>query len=240
MSIPKIIHQVWIGPNKIPTIWIDTFSVDYLNMYPNWKYMLWTDDNIHELFINFPIIKSIYDLEKTYNGKSDLLRYLILYNHGGIYIDADSVWINNKNFSDLLDQVNETGMFLAYEPINPNDLEPDKVCGGVMGSTKKNKYMKLIIEGIENIVKDNDGSIKLVKYKRLRSVLGVVKSIGPGFLDKMCKTFDKRITIFPSIYFYPVTWHGLESEKEHLCMDLPEESYTFQYGYTTNKFEKKI
>ena len=40
-------------------------------------------------------------LETTYNGKSDILRYLILYIHGGIYIDADSVWINEKSFNEL-------------------------------------------------------------------------------------------------------------------------------------------
>ena len=104
--IPKIIHQIWIGPNKCPYIWINTFKIDYINKNPEYQYFLWTEDNIDSLFNDFPIYRIVYDLETTYNGKSDILRYLILYIHGGIYIDADSVWINEKSFDSLLEQVN--------------------------------------------------------------------------------------------------------------------------------------
>lgn len=233
MDIPKKIHQIWIGPKKMPTIWMDTFSVDYIGKFTDWEYTLWTDDNINELFINFPLIKIIYDLEPTYNGKSDLLRYLILYEHGGVYVDADMVWINNKNFDEALSQVNSTNFFLPYEPGDKN------VCGAVMGCAKNNKYMKKIIEELEKLI-IVDGNISKKKYTRNRNINGVCKVIGPIFLDKIYKTFEEQITIFPSVYFYPMSWHGVKSIDCHLSYDLPKESYTFQYGYTTNNFQNEL
>ena len=32
-KIPKIIHQIWIGPKKRPDIWIKTWSEDYINKF---------------------------------------------------------------------------------------------------------------------------------------------------------------------------------------------------------------
>ena len=28
--IPKIIHQIWLGPNKRPDIWMNTWKIDYI------------------------------------------------------------------------------------------------------------------------------------------------------------------------------------------------------------------
>lgn len=231
-QIPKIIHQIWLGENKRPDIWMDTFKIDYINMYSDYKYILWNESNINELFSEFPIYGIIYNLEETYNGKSDLLRYLILYKYGGIYIDADSVWINNKNFDELLNKVNDTGVFVSHEP-NKNDI-----CGGVMGSTVNNIYMKELIQNIEKYIIDSNNKIKKILYTRLRSYFGNCKLIGPIYLNNYLK--DKGVTIFPSIYFYPITWHGVSTIDAHKNIKLPEESYTFQYGYTTNGFNNKI
>jgi mannosyltransferase OCH1-like enzyme len=48
------------------------------------------------------INKSFYDNEKTYNGKSDILRYEILYQYGGTYVDADSFLLKGQQFHELL------------------------------------------------------------------------------------------------------------------------------------------
>ena len=94
---------------------MNTFKNDYIKMYPKYKYILWNEDNINNLFNDFPIYKKIYETENTYNGKSDILRYLILYKYGGVYIDADTVWVNNKNFDELLNKVNDNGVFLSID-----------------------------------------------------------------------------------------------------------------------------
>ena len=237
--IPKIIHQIWIGPKKRPDIWIDTFRIDYINKNPEYQYFLWTEDNINELFVDFPIYRIVYDLEQTYNGKSDILRYLILYIHGGIYIDADMVWINEKSFDRLLEQVNDSGVFAGK---NPDNLQPltrkDKkfqntICGAVMGSSKNNPLMKLLIDGIEKYIKITEKD-----YVKRRMIHGVCELIGPLYLHRTIA--PQNITIFPSIYFYPMSWHNINDCELHTKMDLPKESYTFQYGYSTNNLSEYI
>ena len=42
------------------------------------------------------------------------------------------------------------------------------------------------------------------------------------------------ITIFPDHYFYPISWHGITNSNLHNEMDLPKDSYMFQYGISTN------
>lgn len=223
--IPKIIHQIWIGPNSEPIKWTNTFKIDYINKYPEYNYILWNESNIDDLFIVHPIIKIVYDLEETWNGKSDILRYLILYKHGGIYIDADSVWLNEKNLDNLIN--NSVGFFAAKEPGGIN------ITGGVIGSYKQNSVFLTIIKHIESIILYN-GEIKKKYYINKRKILGVCKLIGPLLFDHYVK--NENITIFPSHYFYPITWHGITDPNYHLNNKMPDDSYMFQYGYSTNKF----
>jgi mannosyltransferase OCH1-like enzyme len=237
--IPKIIHQIWLGPNKCPDIWMNTFRIDYINKNPEYQYILWNEDNIDSLFNDFPTYRIVYDLESTYNGKSDILRYLILYIHGGIYIDADSVWINEKSFDTLLEQVNDSNVFAGKNPDNFNSSTrkekkyKNTICGGVMGSSKNNPLMKLLIEGIENYIK-----ISKQNYIKKRMMHGVCELIGPLYLNRTIAS--QNITIFPSIYFYPRSWHCISDCELHTKIDLPIESYTFQYGYSTNNLSEYI
>ena len=230
--IPKLIHQIWIGPNKEPTKWTNTIKNDYIQAYPDYEYKLWNESNIDELFTEFPNIKIVYNLEKTWHGKSDILRYLILYHYGGIYIDADSVWLNNKNFDDLINKC--CGFFAAKE-------NSGTIVNGVIGSYKNNKIFIKILKHIEGMIINKDGKItNRSKQYYIDKILhaGVSKVIGPGLFNRYVK--DEEITIFPTHYFYPKCWHGITDSDYHLKNEINEESFLFQYGYTTNNFEKKI
>lgn len=90
--IPKIIHQIWIGPNQRPQKWLDTWK----EKNPDWEYRLWTDDNL-------PLLENQrqFALMSHYSGKADILRYELLYRYGGFYIDADSECIRPLSESFL-------------------------------------------------------------------------------------------------------------------------------------------
>lgn len=227
-QIPKIIHQIWIGNNKKPDVWMNTFKIDYIEKNPHYQYKLWNDENIIELLDKYPKIKFIYNLEDTYNGKSDILRYLILYENGGIYIDADSVWINDRSFDYLTDNCN-TGMFAAIEPNTTH------ITGGVIGSNKFNVLLQRIINHIEEFTIVNN-NFNRHKYLRMRHIHGPSNIIGPLLFNKYTK--DENITIYPSHYFYPISWYGIKTIDAHKTLDLPKDSFMFQYGYTTNNLKQ--
>ena len=70
-KIPKKIHQIWIGPKQPPIVWIDTWRKKYRSQYPGWDYTLWTDKEVAELPLR---MQNLYDKEKMYQCKADLLR----------------------------------------------------------------------------------------------------------------------------------------------------------------------
>ena len=88
-QIPRIIHQIWIGPKNPPMHWINTV-IDFCHTN-GYVYKLWRDADVVTLGL---INKKAFDDEPSWAGKADVLRYEILYRHGGIYIDADSMIIN--------------------------------------------------------------------------------------------------------------------------------------------------
>ena len=73
-SIPKIIHQLWIGDKPPPTKMMDT----WYNMNPEYEYIRWTESLIKEKGIKFVCNKRILEMEEI-NGKADIMRWEILY-----------------------------------------------------------------------------------------------------------------------------------------------------------------
>ena len=212
-KIPKIIHQIWIGPKQIPWKWINSFKIQFMSKFPGWKYYLWTDKEVSTF--NFKNRKQ-YDSEQSYNGKSDILRYEILYNFGGIYIDADTHWLG-LDLNDLIEQTNYTGFFAAREC----QTCKESLASGVVGSSINNPIAKYVIESIN-------------KHYFTCNQYPAYQTIGPYLIDQVLYNFN--ITIFPYYYFYPIYWLSKKSYQTSIekQKQLFPSSYMTQFGYTTN------
>lgn len=128
---------------------MDTFRIDYINKFPEWKYKLWTEKEIEELYM---LNKDLYDKEPTMYGKSDLARYEILNKYGGIYIDADSIWLNDKNLTDLIDKSKDTNFFIAEEYDESwkraNDIKAIQSYNKIYGYKSYTKDEKYVANGV--------------------------------------------------------------------------------------------
>lgn len=78
------------------------------NDHPDYEYFLWTQSNItRENFpLTYDIVTTIMSFEeKSPYGKmamvADLLRYQIVYNEGGFYLDTNYYWIRNNGLQDF-------------------------------------------------------------------------------------------------------------------------------------------
>ena len=213
-QVPKIIHQVWIGPHKPPWQWIDTFRKNFTAIYPDWEYRLWREDDIKELNL---INRDEYRYEEILSGKVNILRYEILYQYGGIYIDADCEWINNKSLQNLIDKTNETGVFAGWEDEN-------MLANSVIGSSVNNPLMYYAIKLLG----------KTFHYNRRVLNRPTWISTGPRFFSECVLPYS--ITAFPKYYFYPISWH-----RDNRGVNTSEfiESYMIQYGYSTNRLYKE-
>jgi hypothetical protein len=134
--IPKIIHQIWIGNKVKPKIFLDSFK----NMHPDYEYILWNENEIKKRNMIFECQKQIDDNDQ-YCGKSDIMRYEILYKYGGIYIDADTYCL------ERIDSIMQEESF-HYEN---EDLRKDLVANGFIIVKPNNPIIKSCIDEIKNI-----------------------------------------------------------------------------------------
>ena len=97
-SIAKVVHCIWLGPEEFPASSLKQVQ-SWIDKHPSWSLMFWTDlDRTvphpkmqKRLVENF----AFYKLEDCYDScdnvaeKSLILRYEILWQEGGVYMDHD-------------------------------------------------------------------------------------------------------------------------------------------------------
>lgn len=84
-KIPKIIHQIWVGP-KVPPSYFVTFQEKWKVLHPDWEYHLWTDSELEDLNLEFA---DLIEASPNYAEKSDIIRSELLDRFGGVYLDVD-------------------------------------------------------------------------------------------------------------------------------------------------------
>lgn len=91
MEVPKLTHQIWFqGWDQLPVEYLGyTESISILN--PNWEHKKWDDTSLRAECAKFsPEAVAKYDSYRHMVQKVDLGRYIVLYNYGGVSIDADA------------------------------------------------------------------------------------------------------------------------------------------------------
>ncbi|XP_053408030.1 uncharacterized protein LOC128559699 [Mercenaria mercenaria] len=91
--IPHIVHFIFItglkGKHGIPSMYRDNV-LSFLHFNPNWTYYFWSDVSARELIATRqPDLLSIYDNNTDVVYKANALRYVLLYEFGGVYTDLD-------------------------------------------------------------------------------------------------------------------------------------------------------
>jgi len=86
--IPHIFHQTHKS-EYIPLVNVKNVR-SLLHHNPSWQYYFWTDETARELIKQkHPYLLVLYDNFINPVERSDLLRYVVLYEMGGVYLDTD-------------------------------------------------------------------------------------------------------------------------------------------------------
>jgi len=181
MTIPKIIHQIWIGPNPQPT----NMMITWKDKHPDFEYILWNEDEFKKRNMVFRCQKRINEIEE-WCGKADIMRVEILYNYGGVYIDADSICIEPIHI--LLEK------YKAFATYENEQTRAGLVANGNMGFPKEHQLCRDMITHIYN---------NKVSYKDTNN--RAWKNTGTLLLTKFLnKNKYDNFSILPSYYFLPV------------------------------------
>lgn len=184
-KIPKIIHQIWIGNKPAPLKLMETWK----NKHPDFEYIFWNESEI----INRDLLLECQDkinMINEINGKADIIRWEILYQYGGVFIDADSICLES-----LDEYFMSKKAFASYEN---EQVRKGLVATGTMGFYPKHPLCRDII----NWIKSNDSSEWIQKYPAWFSV-------GPGVLTRFLDSGKySDFSVFPSHVFLPIHFEG--------------------------------
>jgi len=139
VKIPKIIHQIWIG-GEVPEVFkplMKTWIEKHVGR--EWKYKLWTDEDVKD----YPLVnREFYDATDNPGVKSDILKWEIIYNHGGVYVDIDHECLR------ALDILHYTYDF--YTCLQPLDTYLLQLGAALFGATPHHSILKHCIDTIKD------------------------------------------------------------------------------------------
>lgn len=86
--VPKLLHQTW-RDKDVPEKWRAAQEA-CRKLHPDYEYKLWTDAEAEEMIATkFPWFIDTYRGYTHNIQRADALRYFVLYEYGGIYLDLD-------------------------------------------------------------------------------------------------------------------------------------------------------
>lgn len=86
MRIPRIFHQYW-GGSEFPDVYV-AYRDSWMQHHPDWEFMQWSADNLPYLQAQEQYDNSEHS-EHSERYKSNVLRFELLFQFGGVWIDCD-------------------------------------------------------------------------------------------------------------------------------------------------------
>ena len=194
--IPKIIHQIHMGDNPLPEqelYWQKT----WIDKNPDWSHILWDDAKIKgDLKITHP---QVFENCESFSEKSDILRFEILYQFGGLYVDTDFECLKN------IDPLFMNKSIVLYKQ------QRRKICSAFFGATKGNTDVKRLIDGLPGREKSHGNQNADAKY----GPLYVTETLGHEVALPDGKGSKKKTV-------YPYLWMEKDRRTEDFTKTHPE------------------
>jgi len=184
--IPKIIMQTW-KTKIVPDHWKS--SQESIQKYmPKWKYVLMSDeDNRNFVSKHFPEYLDFFDDLKYNIQRADVIRYMFLYIHGGLYLDLDIEVVAP------LDELFENRSMETWLLQAPRNLA-SQYTNFFMASTAKNPFWL-------DVLKECTQPLPL--WARYIPHFVISYQTGLGALTRAVKKSQKPIALLPFNYLVP-------------------------------------
>lgn len=189
MSVPKVIHRIWLGGEEPE--W--TYKLSFSWSRPGWEIHQWTDANIPTLFPlrNQDIWDRAPEIAPDHVGqlRSDVLRYELLDRFGGVYVDADFECL--KPIDPLVDGV---ACFAAWE------IQDKWLNNAILGSVGGHPFIRALTRELPRSV------------ERLQGRAKPNRMTGPGLITRVYREHGQGVTVYDRELFYP---YGFDEISDH-------------------------
>jgi mannosyltransferase OCH1-like enzyme len=106
--IPRIFHQIWVGPDPYPKK-LESYRQSWLDLNPGWELRFWTEDNLPD-GLRRPEARERLRVPAE---RADIFRLEALWREGGVYMDTDFECL--RPIEPLIDDVD---FFCAYRKLD--------------------------------------------------------------------------------------------------------------------------
>lgn len=210
--IPKVIHYIWLGGNKLPKI-AEKCINSWKKHCPDYEIKRWDETNLNVNQYQFTI--DAYKAKK-FAFVSDVFRTEILYNEGGIYFDIDVELI--KPIDKVLENFD---CVMGFE--SSNMLAP----GLLMASEKGNEDLLNIL----NIYKNKTFDIDNLKNITVCEIFTKYYE-GKGLLRENRTQNIENTIFYSSKYFSPI---DIITNKKKITKDTYSIHWYSASWYTTKQ-----
>jgi inositol phosphorylceramide mannosyltransferase catalytic subunit len=204
VKIPKVLHRIWVG-GPMPAELV-MYGATWQRHHPDWTHLLWTDQpqgkehGVTQLGLPHLFNEELYREAERYapgfvgQFRADILRYELMYQQGGVYVDAD--FECRKSISDL---VHSDAAFAAWE------TDGVWINNAILGSVAGHDFFGALIEGLQ-------ANVTLHHGRRPNSMTG------PQYFTSVYRSRSRLGLEVPTIYssrlFYPYLWSELRRQHE--------------------------
>lgn len=180
-QIPKIVHQIWVGDRPVPPAYLANHK-EWKRLLPaDWEVRLWTNDDITAA--NFQLYDLIQSLSRPIY-KADVMRYEILFKHGGFYIDMDMKAL--RSIENLPYVAGRPSVIVSRE--DTRSSEPFVI--GFMAAIPNHAIFKTIVQDLRA-----DSAARLEREPPNVST-------GPHFFDRHVDQRQTDVWVLPCSCFY--------------------------------------
>jgi mannosyltransferase OCH1-like enzyme len=173
--IPRVIHQIWIGPDPLPEdhrLWIETWR----RHHPEWEHRLWTEEDLPA----DPIRPEVLERLRVPVERADILRLDILYRHGGVYVDTDVECL--RPMDDVLAGHDFVGVY----------LKPGRMTNTFIASVPEHPLLERALQEVR----------PLEAYWGASAEPELLKEVaGPPLLRRLVKDYPDVKVLEPPVFF---------------------------------------
>ena len=185
---------------------------------------------LESMGVEIKLIKNLPDIENLKHA-SDLIRFKLLYQTGGLYFDHDTITIGN--FYDLYHSSNKLMFSSSGEQFEFS-------IGALLAPTPKNPFLAGIIKDFNNYQPTLNNLYSIIRPTR--KFLQLYES---PELDQRDKELKDSVLYIDPVYFYPMKWNKIRLSKSlnylnttlqiHLYNGIIDLSEVNEYNWMSSK-----
>lgn len=182
LLIPKIVHRIALGGRAVPEH-LERNWQTLRGLLPAWEFRTWTEANLPRLrnqsefddCVRFPMCR--------YGLQSDILRYELLLDHGGLYVDTDVEF-----FKDPAPYLTDAALLTTsrYSDEAPDGL--GAIENAMLGATPQHPLYRTLVDELPRNFREHR------MEAGWESVDGSVAMTGPSFLARVLRrVYEKEL-----------------------------------------------